>query len=96
MKKGRNHDAGCALVHLAFALLPAGGAPLRRREAATHTKADIHEADSDYLARCRQTAREAAAFYGWTVISCARDGKLRTKEDIHQEIFDQVFGIISL
>ena len=69
---------------------------MRRREAATHTKADIHEADSDYLARCRQTAREAAAFYGWTVISCARDGKLRTKEDIHQEIFDQVFRIISL
>ena len=69
---------------------------MRRREAATHTKADIHEADSDYLARCRQTAREAAAFYGWTVISCARDGKLRTKEDIHQEIFDQVFRTISL
>lgn len=69
---------------------------MRRREAATHTKADIHEADSVYLAHCRETAREAADYYGWTVISCARDGKLRTKEDIHTEIFDQVLKSISL
>lgn len=60
---------------------------LRRREADTHTQADIHEQDRAYLARCRQTAREAAAHYGWSLVSCARDGRLRAVEDIHEEIY---------
>ena len=60
---------------------------LRRREADTHTSADIHEQDAAYLARCRETAREAADHYGWAVVSCARDGQLRPVEDIHQEVY---------
>ena len=60
---------------------------LRHREADTHTSADIHEQDAAYLSRCRETAREAAAHYGWAVVSCARDGQLRTVEDIHQEVY---------
>ena len=59
---------------------------LRKREADTHTSADIHEQDMQYLATCRRTGREAAAFYGWTVIDCVRDGVMRTIEDIHEEI----------
>ena len=59
---------------------------LRKREADTHTSADIHEQDMQYLATCRRTGREAAAFYGWTVIDCVRDGAMRTIEDIHEEI----------
>ena len=59
---------------------------LRKREADTHTSADIHEQDMQYLATCRRTGREAAAFYGWTVIDCVRDGAMRTIEDIHDEI----------
>ncbi len=60
---------------------------LRSREAATNTQADIHEQDLSYLATCRETGRRAAAFYGWTVVSCVRDGKLRSIEDIHEEIY---------
>lgn len=60
---------------------------LRRREADTHTQADIHEQDRAYLNRCRETAREAAAHYGWSLVSCARDGQLRTVEDIHEELY---------
>ena len=60
---------------------------MRAREAATNTKADIHEADTAYLATCRRMGREAAAFYGWTVIDCVRDGALRSIEDIHEEIY---------
>ncbi len=59
---------------------------MRSREAATGTHADIHEQDLSYLATCRQTGRAAAAFYGWKVIQCVRDGKMRTIEDIHEEI----------
>ena len=69
---------------------------MRRREADTHTHADIHERDLAYLARCRETARQAAAFYGWQVIDCARDGRLRTVEDIHREIAAAVAPLIEL
>ena len=59
---------------------------MRKREHDTNTHADIHEKDEEYLLRCRIAARQAAKFYGWTVVSCAKDGKLRTIEDIHEEI----------
>ena len=63
---------------------------LRGREAATNTTADIHEKDMQYLATCRQCGREAAAYYGWTVIQCVKDGKMRSMEDIHNEIYAAV------
>lgn len=63
---------------------------LRGREQATNTSADIHEKDMSYLATCRQCGREAAEFYGWTVIQCVRDGQMRTIEDIHNEIYAAV------
>jgi len=63
---------------------------LRSREAATNTQADIHEKDMAYLATCRETGRAAAAFYGWTVIKCVRDGVMRSIEDIHNEIYGYV------
>ena len=63
---------------------------MRRREADTGTHADIHEQDLAYLATCRETGRQAAAFYGWTVIQCERDGAMRSIEDIHEEIYQHV------
>ena len=63
---------------------------LRHREAATNTTADIHEQDMQYLATCRETGRAAAAYYGWTVISCVKDGQMRSIEDIHEEIYRHV------
>ena len=66
-------------------------ANLRQREAATHTSADIHETDVDYLARCRSAARQAAAFYGWRPITCADEtGALRDARDIHRDIMAQI------
>ena len=63
---------------------------LRSREANTNTQADIHEKDIQYLATCRETGRKAAAFYGWTVIDCVKDGAMRSIEDIHREIYAHV------
>ena len=63
---------------------------MRRREADTNTKADIHEQDMSYLATCRRCGRAAAEFYGWTVISCVKDGVMRSIEDIHEEIYRHV------
>ena len=63
---------------------------LRSREANTNTQADIHEKDMQYLATCRETGTKAAAFYGWTVIDCVKDGAMRSIEDIHREIYAHV------
>ena len=63
---------------------------LRGREQATNTQADIHEKDMEYLATCRKTGRMAAQYYGWNVIECVRDGKMRSMEDIHDEIYGLV------
>lgn len=68
---------------------------LRARESATHTRADIHEVDTAYLARCRETAGSAAAFYGWRVISCVdAAGHVRSIEEIESEIWSIVNPIL--
>ena len=63
---------------------------MRKREQDTNTHADIHEQDLTYLATCRRTGKAAAEFYGWTVIQCVQDGKMRSIEDIHEEIYRHV------
>ena len=68
---------------------------LRSREAATHTKADIHELDTKYLALCRESALQAAEILGWTVIPCVdAQGVLRGVEEIHQQIWTLVQPLI--
>ena len=67
---------------------------MRRREQDTQTKADIHEKDTAYLSACRRTGRAAAAYYGWTVIECVRDGAMRSIEDIHEEIYAHVAKLL--
>ena len=65
-------------------------AMMRKRESDTNTTADIHEQDMAYLATCRRTGKMAADYYGWTVIQCVKDGKMRSIEDIHEEIYGHV------
>lgn len=67
--------------------IPLAAENLRRRERVTHTRADIHEADTAYLTACREAAAQAAAFYGWRRVDCAAsDGSLRSEQDIHKEV----------
>ena len=63
-------------------------ANLRRREADTHTQADIHEVDTGYLSTCRQAAAQAARAYGWRRVDCAPGGMARSVEDIHREVME--------
>ena len=66
------------------------GKMMRKREQDTNTHADIHEQNMDYLRLCRKTGLEAAKFYGWNIINCAENGKMRSIDDIHNEIFTLV------
>ena len=63
------------------------GQMMRKREQDTNTHADIHEQNMDYLRLCRSTGLQAAKYYGWSIINCAENGKMRSIDDIHNEIF---------
>ena len=67
---------------------------MRERERATNTKADIHEQDEAYLRACRENARKVAERCAWQRIDCAKDGKMRTVEDIHEEIYRRVAELL--
>ena len=68
---------------------------LRSREAATHTKGDIHEVDTDYLALCRRTALKAAQCLNWKKVPCLDEaGRLRSPEEIHRDIWAILAQII--
>ena len=60
---------------------------MRRREAKNHTHADIHEKDTQYLARCLHTADMACRHYGWTRIPFMKDGAERDVDEKNAEIY---------
>ena len=67
---------------------------LRSREEATNTQADIHEVDEGYLSTCRTAALQAARVLNWTVIPCVENGRLRSIEEIHEEIWSLVAHLL--
>lgn len=51
-------------------------------------KTDIHESNKDFLYHSIECGLYAADKLGWDVVDCILDGKMRKKEDIHNEIID--------
>ena len=52
------------------------------------SKKDIHERDFNHLQDSYNAACSIIQDYGWCEIKCIRDGKIRTIDDIHEEIFN--------
>lgn len=50
------------------------------------SRKDIHEADVEYLKKCRIAASRAAKAMEWYVIECAENGKPRSIDSIGEEI----------
>ena len=48
---------------------------------------DTHEIDQGFLQRCEETYCELAEQFGWVKIDCVREGKLREKEEISEEVW---------
>ncbi len=67
---------------------------LQKRQSATGTHGDIHEQDQAYLRQCRESARQIARELRWWVVDCAREGQVRPAEEIHQEIWERLQGIL--
>ncbi len=55
---------------------------------------DIHESDTEYLNKSYNNAVGIANKYGWNTISCVKDGKVRTIENIAEEIYNKVKNIL--
>jgi dTMP kinase len=53
-------------------------------------KKDVHEADVDFLNRCRKSALFAAEKQGWAVISCSDGVNPLPIDDIHKKIIEYV------
>ena len=57
----------------------------------SHTsQKDIHEKDKNHLIDSHNAACYVAKKYNWFEIKCVENGKLRTIEDISDEIFNEV------
>ena len=54
------------------------------------TKKDIHESNLRYLLRCRTSAVWATEHLSWTTVQCSAGGRMRTIEDISDEIFSLI------
>ena len=67
---------------------------MRRREQLTHTTADIHERDEAYLRSCRESAAMVVDYGGWSRINCARDGQVRSVDDIHREVMERLRDLL--
>ncbi len=55
---------------------------------------DIHESNMEYLKKSYDNACFVAEKYGWCRIRCAKDGFVRTIDDISAEIFEHVSKLI--
>jgi len=61
-----------------------------RAELKSGQSQDIHEKDKDHLTKAYENGKYIANKYGWTTISCVKDGVLRSIEDIHMDIWTSV------
>lgn len=57
----------------------------------THnTQKDIHESDKQHLMDAYGAACEVAKKYDWYEIKCVKESKIRSIEDIHEEIYNEI------
>lgn len=66
-----------------------------RENKITHgEKKDIHESNKQHLQDAYNEACKLVKKYNWCEIKCVKDGKIRTIDDIHEEIFRKVVEYI--
>lgn len=63
---------------------------LSGRYSGDESKKDIHERNTEYLAKCREAALFNAKKCGWYILNCANGSEPRSIEDIADEIYSLV------
>ena len=66
----------------------------RRNKITGEEKKDIHEKDTAYLKKSYDNACEIARKYSWKEIRCVENGRLKTIDEIGEEIFRAVKEIL--
>lgn len=57
----------------------------------THeAKKDIHESDKNHLIDAYNAACDLVDKYNWYEVKCVKENKIRTIEDIHEEIYNEI------
>jgi len=59
----------------------------RRNKITGETKKDIHERDTHHLVASYKNAHYVADKYGWQKINCVREEKMKSKEEIFNDIY---------
>ncbi len=67
---------------------------LSGRYGGNESQKDIHESDTEYLSKCRESAYFTAKYSDWTIISCAENGEPRSVEDISKDIQNEVMKVL--
>ena len=57
----------------------------------THSaQKDIHEKDKNHIINSFNAACEVAKKYNWYTVECVKEQKIRTIDDIHEEIYEEI------
>ena len=62
----------------------------RQNKFDNNAKKDIHERDKNHLIDAHEAACYVAKKYNWYEIKCVENNKLRTIEDIHEQIYKEI------
>lgn len=62
----------------------------RKNKSNGEDKQDVHESDRNHLRNASMAGLMAADMLDWRVVQCVKDNKMRSIEDISEEVFDIV------
>lgn len=62
----------------------------RKNKITGEVEKDIHEKNEEYLQKSYNNARSMAERYGWISISCVDGDRIKSIEEIHEEIWEKV------
>ena len=62
----------------------------RKNKITKEEKKDIHEKKPEHMKDAYNEACKLSKKYNWKEIKCVKDGKIRTIEDIHEEIYQEI------
>ncbi len=66
-----------------------------RENKITHEqKKDIHEKDKNHIQNSYEAACKIVDKYNWYDVKCVKDGNIRSVEDIHEEIYQEIIKYI--
>jgi dTMP kinase len=67
----------------------------RKNKITGEAEKDIHEVDVEYLAKCYNNSIDIADKYGWNKIDCVEEGKLKSIDSIHEEVYKYALDSIN-